>query len=572
MFRKLAAMCTVLLVFALLASCGAPSTSTTTSPSSSSSSVSPSPTPSSTTPPVKEKIVRFAQQWPCKIDPAVGLDNVASLVQNNLYETLLEIAADGSLKPEIAKSWDLDEATNTYTFHLNTDIKFHNGDTVTASDIVFSLNRLLKVGEGWGYLFMGRVDTWTAKDPQTVSFTLKRPYAIFPYMLAYLFILNEKQVMANKKDGNYGDFGDYGRDWLTTHDAGSGPFTVTEWKPEQYLLAERFKDYRGTWDINAPDGFQILFTTEPVTVRTLMAQKQLEVTDSGEPLENLKSMDAMPGINIANLRAGGMMYLFFNTSKPPLDDIHVRRALQYCFDYATCKEQIYPNGIVTNGPVAGALKGFVASLPVFKQDLEKAKAEIALSNYADQLSAYPMDFVWVDAAPDEEKVALLLQSQAQELGFKINILKTPWLSVVDQVASAETSAHLTTIIFSSISVPYPEAGAMIETAYYSAGRGTVNNIHWFDAQTQADLDKMIEDMMSTSNEQDRLAKYATVTQKIVDLAPDIWPIEMPQTYAYQDYLLWPEAQGSEWGKSVSMAPGHCLMNFKDVRFIPEKMP
>ncbi len=523
-------------------------------------------------PAAKERLVRFAQQWPCKIDPAVGLDNVASLVQNNVYETLVEISADGSLSGEIAKDWTLDEATNTYTFHLNDGIKFHDGTALKASDVGFSMQRLLDIGEGWAYLFQGRVKSWSAPDSKTVQFVLDRPYAVFPYMLAYLFVLNEKQVMDNKQEGNYGENGDYGRQWLTEHDAGSGPFTVTEWKPQEYVLAKRFKDYRKGWDENAPDGFKIVFTTEPVTVRTLMAQKELEVTDSGQPLENLQSLDALAGVNIANLRAGGMMYLFFNTSKPPLDDIHIRRALQYSLDYAAVKKQIYPNGIATNGPVAGSLKGFVASLPVFAQDLGKAKAEIAESRYATKLADHPLDLVWVDSTPDEEKVALLLQRDAQQLGFKINILKTPWLSVVDQVARPESSAHLTTIVFSSISVPYPDAGAMIETAYYSAGRGTVNNIHWFDSETQDALDRMIEDVMATADEAQRMAKYEEVTKKVLELAPDIWPIEMPQTYAYQDYLVWPEAQGSKWGTSVPMAPGHCLMNFREVRFIPEKMP
>jgi peptide/nickel transport system substrate-binding protein len=61
--------------------------------------------------------------------------------------------------------------------------------------------------------------------------------------LVRLYILNKDQVMANIQDGSYGEYGDYGKEWLTTNDAGSGPYTVKEMKKQEHLYAVKFPDF-----------------------------------------------------------------------------------------------------------------------------------------------------------------------------------------------------------------------------------------------------------------------------------------------------------------------------------------
>lgn len=521
------------------------------------------------TTPTSEKIIRVAQSWPCYIDPAVGQDNVAAIAQTNLYDALIRIGDDGTAQPRAAKSWDFDQKANTYTFHLNTGIQFHAGGELAASDVVFSLKRMLTIGEGWSFLFTRTVGDYRVVDPQTVQITLKQSYGPFLLTLMYLPIVSEKQVMANiKKDGPYGEFGDFAKDWLVTHDAGSGPYMVKEMKTAEYLYCVRFPGYWGGWDKAAPDAFKLIGTTEPVTVRTLMSRQELELTDEWQPTENYTAMSQLPGVGVADFLTGGVLNLSFNTSKAPLDDVHFRRAIVYAFDYATCKTKIFPSAARTNGPVGSALPGWDSSRPLLEQNLEKAKEELKLSKYANNADQYPVDFAWVSEVPDEEKVALLMQANCAQIGIKINVVKTPWLTMVSSAAKADSTPHIFTEIKTSIA--FPEAGALLEQGYQSAGKGTISNCHWFTDEIQGELDKMISDAMGTMDTTARYAKYRTLTDKILALAADVTAVELPQRHAFQaGYLDWPQVDLVKAGKRPNIMPGF-RMYFRDFRFISGK--
>jgi len=550
-----------ILVLVLLASCSTPASTPSTPPS----------TTESTAKPVKEKIVRVVQSWPLYIDPAVGYDNVAEICVQNLYDTLVTLGDDGTIQPAAAKSWEFDEPSLTYTFKLRNDIKFHNGDILTADDVVFSLKRFIDIGEGWAYLFKDIVKDSRAIDKETVAITLNRPSGPFLSFLVHLSILNRKQVLEHiQKDGPYGEYGDYGKAWLLLNDAGSGPYKVKEVQLESHIIAEKFDQYWKPFDKDAPDEFRIDGTTEPVTVRTLMARKELEITDEWQPAENYEAMAKLPGVKIANIDAGSICFLLFNTSKPPLDDVHVRRALTYAFDYETAIKTIFPGGKVPNGPVAPSVPGADSSLPPLKQDLEKAKEELAQSKYFGKLDQFPIEFWWIAEVPDEEKLALLLQSSAKDLGIVINVVKAPWTNLVQASAKPETTPHICIVIMTSIA--FPEAGAKLKENYYSTSRGSYNNTHWFDDTTQKEIDRMIDDALSTIDSAERFKKYAEIEKKIIDLAPDIWAAIVPQKHAYQaDYLIWPTAQKAEAGEKVNLLPG-LRMKFMDMRLIEKNMP
>jgi len=513
-----------------------------------------------------EKIVRIVQSWPVYIDPAVGSDNVAEMCTNNFYDTLLTLDDSGAPQPRVAKSWDFNADTLTYTFKINKGIKFHNGNELKASDVMFSLKRMIDIGEGWGYLFRGTVKNVSALDTETVTIALERPIGVFLLYLAHVAVLNEKQVMENaKKEGSYGDLGDYGKDWMLTHDAGSGPYMVKEVKLAEHVIGVRNPNYWQEIDKDAPDSFKIIGVTEPVTVRTLMAKKELEITDEWQPTENYDAMSKLPGVKVANLRTGAPLCLMFNTSKPPFDDVHFRRAITYIFDYGICKNQIIPTSDRARGPVSPVIPGGDPSLPLLERDLEKAKAELAQSSYAAQLDQYPIEFWWNSVVPDQEKIALLLQSNCQEIGIKVNIVKSSWTLFVDAAANPDTTPHIFPVIQSSLA--YPEAGSILYQVYHSSSRGTFFNMHWLDDTTQAEIDSMIEDAIATLDTNERYQKYRAIIRKILDLALDIVAVEMPQRHAYQaEYLMWPAAKAAETGGNINLMPG-LRMQFKDMRFI-----
>src|SRR5581483_10675377 len=268
-------------------------------PTSAGATSAPAPTSASS---AGKRVLRITFSWPNRIDPAVGNDYASSTSLANLYDTLVFPNAKGGVDSWLAESWDVSQDGTTYTFHLKKGVKFHDGTDLKASDVVYSFNRLKDIGEGYGYLITPGVDSVTAKDDSTVEFKLKQPSALFLPSLVRLYIVNEALVRKNAKaEGPYGQNGDYAKEWLQTHDAGSGPYMVKEFPLEQYLLMQKFNDWWGKFNPNAPDEVRFIGTTEPVTVRSLMQNKELEISDQWQSFEAYEALQKMDGVKIAAL-------------------------------------------------------------------------------------------------------------------------------------------------------------------------------------------------------------------------------------------------------------------------------
>ncbi|MGB9896943.1 ABC transporter substrate-binding protein [Thermanaerothrix sp.] len=551
----------LLLGLPLISSCAGPS-QTTTSPSS------PSPTSSSPSPtPTKEevKVIRHTDSWPCYIDPAVGSDYVASISLCNLYDSLVFPNPDGSVKPWLAKSWTVSDDGLTYTFELQQGVKFHNGDELTAEDVVFSLNRIMAIGEGYGYLFTANVKEAKALDKYKVEFTLKQPFGPFLGALVRLYILNKNQVMANiQKDGPYGEFGDYGKGWLVTHDAGSGPYMVKDMKTEEYLLMEKFDDYWAGWENkDAPKYVKEIGTTEAITVRTLMSRGELEITDQWQTSENLDAIDQLPNTDVCGFFEGSVLNIMMNTKKPPTDDIHFRKALAYCIDYQQIIDKVFP-GSRPSTAIPASVPGYNPNLKPFTLDLTKAEEELKQSPYYGKLDQYPFELHWVSEVPDEEKIALMVQANAAKLGIKVNVVKVPWASTVDNLAKPETTPN-GVIIF--VSAHYAEAGSLLESRYHSKSTGTWEQGEWLQ---DPEIDAMIEDAIATIDQKERFQKYYTIQEKIYDLCPTIWVLEQSVKQAYRtDYVYFPAAEAMKQGKPVNPVMGYNFY-YPDFKVFPEK--
>ena len=113
---------------------------------------------------------------------------------------------------------------------------------------------------------------------------------------------------------------------------------------------------------------------------------------------------------------------------------------------------------------------------VYKRDLDKAKAELAQSTYAGQhWTRTPWSFSGCRRCPDEEKYALLFQSNMADVGIKVNVVKVPWLSLVENTSKLSSSPNIATIYVSS---DLPEAGLMLKQRYSSSTAGTWQQNEW----------------------------------------------------------------------------------------------
>jgi len=161
----------------LLASCGPTTTTAPTEEQAPAEAAAPA-APAAEQPPAR-RVLRITFSWPNRIDPAVGNDYASSTSLANLYDTLVFPNAKGLVDPWLAESWEISDDGLTYTFHLRSGVKFHDGTPLKASDVVYSFNRLREIGEGYAYLVTPDVENVTAVDDATVEFKLKRATALF---------------------------------------------------------------------------------------------------------------------------------------------------------------------------------------------------------------------------------------------------------------------------------------------------------------------------------------------------------------------------------------------------------
>ena len=498
-------------------------------------------------------IVRTTQDWPTYYDPAVGSSYSCSTAQANIYDPLVFPQADGTVRPHLATEWTVSDDALTYTFTLRDDVKFHSGNIMTAEDVAYSMNRMLEIGEGYAYLYTDLIKDCYATDDTHVVFELNQPFGPFLYALIRMMVV-EKAVVEEHydlSDSTYGDKGDYGKTWMLTNDAGSGPYKTVEFKLDEYLLAEKFDDYFMGWDDGAPQYFRISNMTDPVAVRTAMANQELEISDELQPLENYATMDAMDGVDISAVVNGNTFNMMMNTKAQYTDDIHLRKAVAYCFDYETLRTQIYPGAQECYGPVSTVLPGFDDTVPAYTRDIEKAKEELAQSKYAGE--DITLHLTWCAEVPEQEKISLLLQSNLQELGINLDITKKPFGSMITDAQSPDTTPQISFVNFAA---PFFEAGSVLRTRYHSSSCGSWEQMEWLQDDA---LDKMIEEALATVDDTERFAKYAEIQHYIYDLCPTVWGFNWIEKRAVQSgYVDWNALEATENGTDYFMPMGFSI--------------
>jgi len=532
----------------------------------------PTPTPSPTpTPAPAKKILRVGEAWPTYIDPAVGSDYSSTTCLAQLYDPLVwpnPVGSKEPVSPWVATEWTVSEDGLVWTFKIRPGIKFHSGRELTAEDVAFSMQRLITIGQGFAYLFIPYINETRVLDRYTVQFVLKKPFGPFLVCLVRLYIVDKEEVLAHiKKPGPYGEWGDFATEWLLTHDAGSGPYMVKEVKLEEYVHMVRFPDYWNKDVIapNAPDEFIMMPTAgAPTRELAMLANRELEIGDQWLPEEMLAEAKKIKGIDIATIEWGSMFYLMLNNRKPPLDDVHVRRALAYAFDYETVVREIFPGTTIAVGPVPKVLPGW-CPVPQYKRDLTKAIEELKKSKYYPDIVEHPekyeIEFWWCAEVPAEEKVALLFAKCASEIGLRVKVVKTPWSKMVEYMARLETSPHITSIF---VAAHYPEAGSILESRYHSKSAPTWEQNEWLLNET---VDHLIEQALSTIDREERFRLYCELQKMAVEECWSIFLFDQVSKFPYQAYYVdWPQAKDPS---RVIPVMGYQILA-REIQVYPEK--
>ncbi len=496
--------------------------------------------------------------WPTLIDPGVGSKGSDSTAIANLYDSLTFPNSDSSISPLVATDWDVSEDGTVYTFHLRDDVVFHSGNKLTASDVKFSMDRMLTLGEGYGYLFVGTVTATEVVDDYTIKFTLANPSGLFPNMLIRLYILDEKLVMENiNPTGSYGEYGDYGKEWLLTNDAGSGPYKVQEMRTEEYLIIEKYADYWQGWDGKeaAPDTVKLMGGIDTTNMRTLLSRGDIDFSDDAQTMEMYETLEAMDGIDLVRAPMGVNFNACLNTKLAPTDDIHVRKAMAYATDYDTIINDIYAGSIKATGPIPVGMAGSLtqAESP-YTFDLEKAKAELAQSPYYNQLISGEMHISLTycsEGGAQQENLALLFQAKMAEIGVTVDITSKPFATMMTDATTVETTPNASFVAFAP---SYLDGSGYLRNRYSSETCGTWEQMEWLQDE---EIDQMIQQALTEPDQAAREALYKEISTKLVEMCPTIWMADLATTIAVRSsHVMTPMLEMYQAGESFVYSVGY----------------
>jgi peptide/nickel transport system substrate-binding protein len=314
------------------------------------------------------------------LDPAMYRDRSTETVLRNMFDGLVTRTWDGKVVPEIAESWTI-SSDNTYIFKLRKDVKFHNGATLDADDVVFTFERVLKDGAIAGQSsprkgLLGPLETVEKIDEYTVKFTLANPFPIFPQALVHFQIVPKDYI---KKVGD---------NEFAAKPIGAGPFKFKEGRLDDQIVMERFDAYYGGSREIPPVGpapaKRAIFRMMPEATVRVAALKAGEVHIIQQlPPDLAKTLSVDKNIQVKSVDGTRVCCVELNCQKPPFDDVRVRRAMNYAVDWDAILKSIYGgNGVRLACAFLPSGFGFDPGLLPYPYDPEKAKALLREAGYS----------------------------------------------------------------------------------------------------------------------------------------------------------------------------------------------
>ena len=319
------------------------------------------------------------------LDPGNMYEPYANMISYAAYDMLYRIQSGtmGTPEPSVATGYTVDETGTVYTFTLRDDVVFASGNPLTAKDVVWSVNRVLNMKESNAYSNIKIVEKVEAPDDYTVVFTLTDPDASFLIKLtsnAYC-ILDSELV---QPQGGAAAGGGTAREWLETPPAGSGPYIIDSWTPQEQLVLKKNPNYWG----ESSNIDTIIFREMTSVDAQITALKNGDVDIIlGLNSETAKQLDGVEGITVTNGPTAMLTFLVMSRDaslSPEMSNPKVQEAVRYALDY---------EGYLTLGgdgctvPLNFVQEGFSGGLErdltTDGRDLEKAKALMAEAGYAD---------------------------------------------------------------------------------------------------------------------------------------------------------------------------------------------
>lgn len=345
-------------------------------------------------------------------DPSICF-SVESLVMANFYETLLRYnSTTNTFTPVLATDYSKSEDGLTWTFTIREGVLFHDGSTMDAADVVYSLERSKNMNKGASFIW-GPVDSIIATDDMTVEMQLKyaAPLDLIVSCAYSAYIMSPEKA-------------EQGTDWFQEgNECGTGPYMLQSQVPGDEVIMTKYEDYWNGWDGKHFDKVIIKNIGENASRRQLIESGEADITNS-LMVEDLKALQNNSEVTVYQSNSFANTIGFFNTQSKPFDNKLVRQALNYAFPYNDVIEYV-AQGFATRptGPIPTSMWGALDK-PMYEYDLDKAKQLLTEAGYPD--GGFKMEIAYISGVEDRKKTAELYKAELEKLGIEVEIIGMPW--------------------------------------------------------------------------------------------------------------------------------------------------
>ncbi len=355
------------------------------------------------------------QLEPPHLDPtgaaAAAIDEV---VYANIYEGLTRFGSDGAILPGLAESWEISEDGLTYTFKLREGVTFHGGQTMTAADVKFSLDRAR--GEdstnAQKALFAG-IASVEAADDATVVVTLTAPNGGLLFNLAWgdAVVVDESFTDAEKTQPN-----------------GTGPFRFLDWVQGDRIEIVRNPDYWG--EAVALEAATFKFISDPTAAFAAMMAGDVDAFPVFPAPENLLQFEADPRFKVIVGNTEGETILSTNNKQPPFDNVKVREALAHAID----RQAIIDGAMFGYGTPIGT--HFAPHNPAYKDLTANSAYDPALAKQLLAEAGFADGFTTTLKLPPPSyarRGGEIIAAQLRAVGIETEITNLEWAQWLEEV-------------------------------------------------------------------------------------------------------------------------------------------
>lgn len=464
------------------------------------------------------------------LDPAFSKNQSTIWPAHQLFNTLIENDGDTKTKGSLAKSWEIAADGTEYIFHLRTDVFFHNNDAfpggkgrkMTASDVVYSFNRIIdpKVASPGLYIFNNVVDSadgFKAIDDSTFRLKLIKPHAPILQILKMTYCSIVPKEVVEK----------YGTDFRS-NPCGTGPFQFVAWEEGLALIFKKNENYfeRDSFGNKLPylDGIKITFNESKATEFLLFRQGQLDflndidasfkdeiLTFKGKLRESWKGKVQLQIHPYLNTEYFGFLVDSTNEliKNSPTRLKKLRQAMNYAIDRR--KMILYLRNSLSsaaeNGFVPEGMPSFDTSVKGYQYDPAKTKQLLAETGFI--IGKIPS--IKLYTIPIYGEIGSYLAKQFEEARIPVTV------EVVQRAFLFELTSNSKAPFFrGSWIADYADAFNYL-SCFYSKNPAPPN----YTRYKNPEFDKVLEQAVAESNDSLRYILYRKADQILIDDAPVI---------------------------------------------------